>query len=149
MSMKFLLGFLLIISCITCQDELMPSEPVTGLGICHDEEFWDQKKIADKLLGRWRWIYTTCTDASDEAFFQKFKGLVIEFLPNNTFISTYEGVSPQEGTYNVSSNDGKYYSLKITPEFESMVGRLLFCNDELEFNYSYTGGCNNFFRLTY
>lgn len=147
--MKFLLALLMIISCINCQDDLMPNEPVTGLGICHDEEGWDQEKIALKLLGRWRWIFTTCPDVNDEASFQKFKGLVVEFLPNNTFISTYDGVSPQAGTYNVFTNDGKYFSLKITPEFESMIGRLLFCKDELEFNHSHSGGCDNFFRLTF
>ncbi len=147
--MKNFLGFLLILSLVNCQDDLITKEPVTGLGICHDEQEWDNSKIAEQLIGRWRWIFATCSDVSDEAYFQKFKGLIVEFLPDNTFISTYDGVLPQEGTFNVDNTDKKYFSLKISPEFDCMLGRIFFCEDEMEFSYRYAGGCANFFKLTF
>ncbi len=45
--MKNLLGLLLILSFITCQDNPMPDELVTGISICPNEKGWHKEKIGE------------------------------------------------------------------------------------------------------
>lgn len=132
----------------SCQPSETPAITIKSLQLCHDERGWDKQSVEQHLIGRWRWIYAKCLEFQEEAEYQIFKGLIIQFFSDQTCEITYNGVSPQTGTYNVAPVDGKHFSIKITPELRALKGKILFCEDELEFNQGIEG-CSNFFKITF
>lgn len=111
---------------------------------CHHEKSWDSLATQNELIGEWEYISCCCT--SDDANDSDFRGLTIDFKPDQSLIVREAGKITQTSTWKVVDGDHTFYALEVDPYVIQLFGRILFCEDLLEFNDSYIDGCDNYFR---
>lgn len=58
----FLMPLFLLSACVEKPIDVKPRTltlPISNLWQCHNDAKWDSTKIVDKLVGQWKWRYTT------------------------------------------------------------------------------------------
>ena len=113
---------------------------------CHQQTNWDSLTTQNELIGEWEWEYITCFETPDNANDSDFKGLTIEFKSDQSLVVRENGKITQTSSWKVVDGDVAYYALEVDPYVILLYGRMLFCDDLLEFNHSYIDGCDNYFR---
>ncbi len=113
---------------------------------CHHKTAWNLLKTKNALIGKWEWVYTGCFWSPENANGDEFKGLTIEFKPNNTLEVKENGQTIQTSTWKVVDGDADLFALDVTPNVNQLYGRILFCDERVEFNDSYIDGCDNYFE---
>jgi hypothetical protein len=112
---------------------------------CHQTATWDSLTIRNKLLGLWAWEYIQCFGNPQNGNYEDFKGMTVDFKPNNTVEIRTNGQMVQTSTWTmVNLNDG-YFSIQTSPLVLQLPGRIMFCAERVLFSDSYTDGCDNFF----
>lgn len=113
---------------------------------CHHETTWDSLKTKNALIGEWEWEYIACFWNPEDANNNEFKGLTIEFKSNNTLNVKENGQTTQTSTWKVVGGDADLFAIDVDPSVPQLYGRILLCNERVEFNNSYIDGCDNYFK---
>lgn len=137
------LPFLLFTCCK--KEEDVPPVHVEQLWACHHEMTWDSLSTRNALLGEWEWEFISCYWSPENANGDEFKGLVIHFKSDDTLIVTENGQITQVSSWKVVDGDGDLFELEVNPYVGQLYGRILFCDQKVEFNDSYIDGCDNYF----
>jgi hypothetical protein len=156
----FSLSLMLFVLLTTCnQDEPTPekeettcNEPASAppaqlnLWACHRTVTRDSTATESALLGVWTWEYISCFWKTEKANGEDFKCLSIEFKADHTLIVKESGKITQTARWKIFRGDPELFVIKTEPLVPQVVGRILFCEDVLEFNDSYVDGCDNYFK---
>ncbi len=146
----------LLLSCGHERTE-MPGPPVdTGgpcppksqgdMWTCHHTSTWDITKAHNALIGKWEWKYSGCYWKPEDAGCDSLSAFKIEFTNENKYIVEENGQMIQNGSWVLTDGDSDLFKLQATPAVSTLYGRILFCDDIVEFNDSYIDGCDNYFR---
>jgi len=76
----------------------------------------------------------------------EFKDLSIRFKSDHTLDVKQMDEGTQTSTWKVVDGDGDLFSVEVEPRVNQLYGRILFCDDRVEFNLSCLDGCDNYFK---
>jgi hypothetical protein len=135
------LGLLVTLSCQSsvAPDTLFGNQQ--SIWDCHHRNTWSSQKVANQLLGRWQWRYVSCELLQSAT---QYAGLEIIFAPDKTLTVRENGVVKQNARWEVVPTDN-IWGLAVQPAVSQLHGRILFCDQTVEFNSSYIDGCDNYF----
>jgi len=134
---------------MSCEKEIKIEIPPINQKImwdCHHEKTWDSLKTQNTLIGIWEWKYIACFWTPENANSEDFQGLSIEFKSDSTLDVKQDGNIIQTSNWKVVDGDAGLYALEVETHVMQLGGRILFCEDIVEFNDSYIDGCDNYFR---
>lgn len=104
---------------------------------------WDSINTKTTLIGEWEWEHISCLEyVSDD----QYEGLTIEFKQDNTLDVKVNGQITQTSNWKVVIGDSDLFAIDVEPRVTQLYGRILFCEDWVQFNYSYIDVCNNYFK---
>ncbi|CAN5388205.1 hypothetical protein BH11BAC3_BH11BAC3_46260 [soil metagenome] len=149
-------SILVVVVQLSCNKEIepvnlpRPAPPITlsEMLICHATNSWDSSTIHNKLIGKWDWKYIKCFWKPEAANNVDFKGLQVEFLPNNKLDVNENGKPTQTSTWQVTDLKDGFFKINVTPFVPLLSGRILFCDSVTLFYDSYVDGCDNYFKRT-
>lgn len=130
----------------TCNKTAAPPPAQLNLLSCHRKVTRDSVATENALLGVWDWEYISCFWKTEKANGEDFKCLSVEFKADHTLIVKDGGKTTQTARWKIFRGDPELFVIKTEPLVPQVVGRILFCEDVLEFNDSYVDGCDNYFR---
>ena len=137
----------ILILCVGCNKEKEPlSPPIIDMWNCHHESTWDESSTREALIGEWEWEYIGCYSVPSNANYEEFEGLEIEFKDDNTLDVIEDGQIIQTSTWEVVDGDVDLFAVDVEPSVSQLYGRILFCEELVEFETSYIDGCDNYFR---
>lgn len=144
----FLGGFIIptMMTFIACNKVENPPFSQADMWDCHNELKWDSLQTQNSLIGIWEWEYIGCYWNPENANNESFKGMTIEFKSDSTLIvKEYEQIT-QTSKWVVVKGDGDLFAIDVDPTVIQLYGRILFCDQIVEFNHSYIDGCDNYFK---
>ena len=141
----FIMLFVISFFLLACNKDKKPPVSQQEMWDCHNEMNWDSVKTKNSLLGEWEWEYIYCYWYPEEANYDEYKGLVIEFKPDNTLHVKENGQITQTSKWKVVKS-GSLFNIDVEPRVSHLYGMILFCDDRVEFNNSYIDGCDNYFK---
>ena len=130
------------------KEENFPEPPIshTALWDCHHQMAWDSLKTKNALIGEWEWEYIACAWNLKAASYEEFKGLTVEFKPDNTLDVKENGQTIETSNWKVVDGDADLFALSVDTEVAPLFGRILFCENRVVFGGSYIDLCDNYFR---
>lgn len=140
------LTVVLSILLIACKKEENPPISQGDMWDCHHEMTWNSLSTKEALIGKWEWEYIGCYWNPEDANDNEFKGLTIEFKPDNTLEVKVNGQISQTSNWKIVNGDADLFAIDVAPTVPQLYGRILFCEDKVEFNHSYIDGCDNYFK---
>jgi hypothetical protein len=143
---SIVLTFTLLILLIACNKEEMPPINQGDMWDCHHEMTWDSLSTKETLIGVWEWEYIGCFWNPEDANKSEFKGLTIEFKSDNTLDVKENGQITQTSNWEIVNGDAELFAIDVHPPVTQLYGRILFCEERVEFNDSYIDGCDNYFK---
>jgi len=146
--------FLLLATQISCNKEIeidppakqQPPVPLPDMVACHGTTAWDSLTIHTNLLGKWEWEYIQCFWNPEDGNNEDFRGMLVEFKPDNTLEVKVNGQITQTSTWKVANLNDGYWGITVSPVVIQLPGRILFCDERVLFNDSYLDGCDNYFK---
>jgi len=139
--------FLSLILASACdQQSINPPFAQGDMFDCHKNASWDSAGIANALIGKWEWEYIACYYAPDQANNKEYQGLEIEFKVDNTLDIIENEIKTQTSTWKLVMEDRGWYGIDANPYVTQLIGRIVLCEDVVEFNKSYIDICDNWFR---
>lgn len=151
-NMKMLKRTFILISIILnigCDKEEITQRPMSETDIwnCYTNSEWTELKIRTELIGRWKWIYSENFWAPDKGRNAENENTVIEFLSDSTLNVIVGGELQNSTKWIVTSKDGELYGLELDAAVTTLLyGRILICDEIVEFNNSYIDGSDNYFK---
>ena len=127
-----------------CNKESKPPVDPVNIWKCHHEITWDSPSTRTALIGVWKWEYINCLDTGHDND-DEYRGLSIEFKADSTLNVIQNGQVTQTSNWKVVTGDEDLFSIEATPSVVQLYGRILFCDNKVEFNHSYIDGCDNYF----
>jgi hypothetical protein len=111
------------------------------LADCSREQHFDSTKLAENLIGSWRWtelVTEVSTRLAD-------KNVFVIFEKNGTF-SFIEGTDQiVQGKWSLKISDSNFFELVVDRSSEFLSGNILLCGDRVVFHNSYRDGGDNYF----
>jgi hypothetical protein len=104
----------------------------------------DSTAISQKLIGSWRWISKSCF--WEGRLKPANKKMIVTFNNNQTFLISENGNTIAQGSWKLVVADGSFWGIESSASGDYIIGRILFCKDELLFSDSYRDGCDKLFR---
>ena len=142
--------FIVILGLVTlwasCNIGNKPPKSQGDMFDCHQQSNWDSLSVSNELIGEWEWEHISCYWNPDDDNDNEYRGLTIEFNEDQSLIVREEGLITQASSWKVVDGDANLYALEVDPRVIQLYGRILICDDLLEFNDSYIDGCDNYFR---
>ena len=139
---KLIISLTLIFWLQSCEDTPIDQSYIWN---CHHEISWDLITTSNNLIGDWEWEYIECYSNIEDANKFVYKGLLIEFKSDNTLDVKVSGQIIQTSNWKLVHGDADLFAIDVDPRVPQLYGRILFCNDRVEFNDSYIDGCDNYF----
>ena len=150
--LSFLTPLLLLNACVEKANDVKPQTITLPISIsniwqCHNEVAWDSIKIADKLVGQWRWLYITA-GGSKPNFVDSTQnlGLVVDFKKNGVLNVLKNDTLIQTATWKVKKNFDIYFDVQTEPQIFELNGVILFCSEYVVFNESHKDAYDNYFK---
>lgn len=133
---------------ISCEKENKDEPPMSQTEIwdCYHEQTWDDLAIRDELIGEWQWIYTEASSAPNNGQNTENENMLVQFYADSTLQVTINGEITKSTTWHVIQKDGELFGLEIESSIIELGGRILICDNILEFNYGYLDLSDNYFR---
>ena len=133
-----------------CDQMESPSEepPLTSQEFwnCHQDANWDAASLRDALLGDWNWVYSVNYWAPTQGRRTDSTRTVIQLRADSTLHVRVAGELQQASRWDLLVIDDPLYGLEVEPANSLTYGRILLCNDFLQFNDSYIDGVDNYFE---
>lgn len=142
---QIILLFALPILLISCSKQ-KPPHTQNEMWECHQEETWDSVKMVNALLGEWEWRYEECFWTPDQASYEKYEGLSVEFKSDQTLLVKQDGQVTQTTTWILGPSDGDLFGVETDTTVLQLYGRIVICEKWISFNHSYVDGCDNYFK---
>jgi hypothetical protein len=124
----------------SCKKSDTPGNPGDFFN-CHIQQQWTQQSTFDYLVGKWQLIY-----ASNSSGQLALENIILIFEDNGTLRVFKDGQPISTTSFGVIQFDAQTYGLYTSASSPYTDGRILFCGGEVEFNGSYTGGADHWFR---
>ncbi|MDQ3140849.1 MAG: hypothetical protein M3Q56_01225 [Bacteroidota bacterium] len=144
LSMVLLLVITIIL--FACNKDENPPINQGDMWDCHHKMTWDSLKTNNALIGEWEWEFIGCYWNPEDANNDEFKGLTIEFNSDNTLDVKENGQTTLTSNWKVVNLDADLFAIDVDPSVSQLYGRILFCDERVEFNNSVVDGCDNYFK---
>lgn len=113
---------------------------------CYQKREWNEQTIKDELIGQWRWIYSVSYWAPDDGRNTESENTLIRFSGDSTLNVVIDGSSQSSIRWSVVQRDGDLFGVDTENTVAQLYGRILLCDNLLEFNNSYIDGSDNYFE---
>ena len=113
---------------------------------CHTQAVWHTETVFDELVGKWKWFYTQSYGLEENGSNTEIENMVIEFQKDSVLNIYIDGNMESTSIWSVILTDPPLFGLALDSAINQLYGRILFCNDIVEFNNSYIDGDDNYFR---
>ncbi len=113
---------------------------------CHHRVDWDEEKLQSALQGRWRWIYTEGYWSPENGHGTLNENKVICFRSDTTLAVFVDGQLQFSDHYALYKHKDGYFGIEPGLNVPELYGRILLCNNTLEFHDSYRDGIDNYFE---
>ena len=147
---KILIGIIVLITftIFSCDKEDITSRPMSQSEIwtCYNQIDWNDNKIRDELIGKWKWIYTESYWAPEKGRNTENENTQIEFFNDSTLHVLVGGEIKNTTKWTFIPKDGELYGLELDSSVSQLYGRILICGEIIEFNNSYIDGSDNYFE---
>ncbi len=145
----YLLIWIMLFASQGCDDNQNPKYEYSTIWECHHESTWAYETTKNKIVGIWEWKYIKCCGQATIPFqnFTESKELKIEFNADGTgTLMDKDTIEEFIWDIEVLVNENGLYEFQTTPLISQLDGRLLFCDNIMMCNSSYTDGADNFFE---
>ena len=132
---------------IGCSKDELREKPISQVQIwkCYKSKTWDENKIFDLLVGKWKWIYSeSYSDGIGTS--TENENMIVEFFSDSTLLVSVNNRTRDTIKWIVVPKDGDLFGVKCDSSIAQLQGRILNCGDILEFNNSYIDGVDNYFE---
>lgn len=139
---------LLIFSCKKEKEEEIIKKPPTQMELwnCHTQTVWHKQNTFDELVGKWKWFYTENFWESNGGMNTENENTIIEFRQDSVLNVIVNGNLVGTTNWIIIQTDPPLFGLAMDSAIYQLHGRILFCDDLVEFNDSYIDGDDNYFR---
>lgn len=144
MNLVFSLLALILLS-VSCKKKNLPPISQQEMWDCHNQKTWDAIDTRDELIGKWSWEFISCYSDPENGSSTEHEGLTIEFKEDGTLAVTNDGLVTDNILWRVIDGDANLYAVIVEPPVSQLYGRILFCDNRVEFNNSYIDVCDNYF----
>ncbi|WP_235294879.1 hypothetical protein [Portibacter lacus] len=144
-SICFLLTTIILL--MACDRVLITPPPVSQSDMwnCHSETKWDSLSTKENLIGVWEQEFVSCFWFPEKATYVESGALTVEFKSDNTLVVKENGEPRQTSIWKMVNIEIGLFYLEHDPPVRELNGRILFCDDRVEFNASYRDLCDNYF----
>ncbi|NOZ45546.1 MAG: hypothetical protein GXO79_02070 [Chlorobi bacterium] len=141
-----LLLSLFTFSCIKLDKE--PQRPISNseLWNCYNKTEWNENRIRESIIGKWKWIYTYDYWQPDDARYTDNENIVIEFFNDSTLNVINNNKFEFSNRWSIRYANEDFYELKLDTSISFLWGRILICDDIIEFYASYEDLSDNYFK---
>ena len=114
---------------------------------CHTQTIWHEETVFNALVGKWKWFYTQSYGLEETGRNTESENTVIEFQKDSVINVIVDGKLEASTNWGVTLTDPPLFGLTTgTIISQLLYGRILFCDDLVEFNDSYIDGDDNYFK---
>ena len=103
------------------------------------------QSLREELIGRWRWVYAVNYWAPDEGRNTENEELQVHLEDDSTLTVIRRGGVEQTTTWTVVLRDASLFGIDTDIFVGNLRGRILLCDNLVEFNNSYIDGSDNYF----
>ena len=141
--------FVLLLTTVSCDSErkelVPPPLSQAEMWDCYQQQEWDMQSLREELIGRWRWVYSVNYWAPDEGRNTESEELQVHFEDDSTLTVIRRGDVEQTTTWTVVVRDASLFGIDTDKSVGNLRGRILLCDNLIEFNNSYIDGSDNYF----
>ena len=148
--MKFYLLTLLTLLIIGCEDDYDGCKrsqfyDLGDLFECHKINNPDSASLAQALIGRWQKYFVTGPQLVGRGACTESDSLVVEFKSNGTYFVYEQGTLIDSSTWFLKIVYAQPYGIQDSI-FQYVGGRIVICEDEAVFDYSYIDLSEKYYR---
>ena len=141
-----LIILLMIIITSSCKyDKMQPKQPkvdIGGIWSCTDAQKFDSAKLANKLIGAWKWAGH---DNGGGDWIDADKNVIVKYDSTGNF-TFQEDTAITNGQWSLYITDFTYYGISMSNVTGIyFYGQILLCDNELLFDAGYIDGPDNLF----
>jgi hypothetical protein len=126
----------------SCKKDLAVKIDIQKFWKCSASQNFDSTKLADELIGSWRWA-----QFATEAFSKNADKIVnVTFTRVGKFSISENSKVITTGDWSLIAGDSNTFELNLSTPGEYLYGRILLCGDQLVFNNSYLDGSDELFN---
>ncbi len=122
-----------------------PPISMSDLLTCYNSTSWDTAAIHNAVIGKWDWEYIKCYWNPEDANYDDYTNISVEFKADNTVDVIDNGTITQTSTWKVTDTGDGYFAIISNPIVVYTTGHALFCSGRVVFADTYTDGCDNYF----
>ncbi len=131
---------------LSCEKKDKPPFSQDEIWKCHQNSEWNEIKLKNALVGLWNWEYVALSWTPENNQYVTDQELTIEFKSDSSLIVKQHGNIIQLATWKIVGGDPDLFSLEDDPNVSQLFGRVILCNDIVEFYGSYADISDNYFR---
>lgn len=132
---------------VSCKKEVEPPISQQGIWDCHHERVWDSTGVKNALLGKWELKYGGLYYSIEDETPKGQNARTVEFIDDSISVYNQDGIHIGTSTWKVVDGDSRLFELEVKPGIVGLYGRILICDDWVEFNISYLlNGGDTYFR---
>ncbi len=113
---------------------------------CHTQTVWHMESVFNELVGKWKWIYSESYWAPGEGLNTEDENTILEFQSDSVLNVYVDGNLTGTTNWSIILTDPPLFGLAMDSTIAQLYGRILFCNEIVEFNNSYIDGDDNYFK---
>jgi len=130
----------------SCNKKEQPPISHNDVWDCHSKKKWDSLEIKNNLIGSWDLEFMSCFWVSEIISYDDSHFLTNEFRSDNTLEVMENNEIIQNSNWRVVNSSPNLFTLEVEPVVAYLKGYVLFCDERVEFNYSYIDLCDHFFK---
>ena len=142
--LEFIILIFISINIFSCIGGERPPISNSELWGCQNQVEWNSTEIGFVLIGEWEWEFISCYGNPQNANNDDFLGMVVKFNSDNTLQVKMNGEEIENSTWEIISRTDDLFQLEVNPFVSQISGRILICDNRIQFNDSYRDACDNY-----
>lgn len=137
----------LVVFSVCCQSDNSQPRPIEpdNLYSCYYAYHWKEDKLAESLLGKWKYIYLENAWHYGKGLNTENENLTLEFNSDSVLIIQKGREILHTTKWKIAKKDFQMYGLDLESPSPYLYGRILICSSILEFSNSHQLGNDHYF----
>lgn len=137
---------LFIYSCKKGESTKVPPFDWQAIEKCNDALNLDTSEIANRLIGQWEMKLWRCGFCATPGSYLPDKTVIATFTSARQFSVTENSITVAQGNWDLKMHGSNRWELQSDSTLAYLNGFILFCNNQVLFEYSYIDGPDNLFE---
>lgn len=138
----------LVVFSACCQSDSGQSRPIEpdDLYACYTRTRWKEDKLAQSLLGKWKYTYLENAWHYGKGMNTENENLILEFTRDSILYLRKNDEVIHASKWKIVEREFRMYGLELGAPSPYLYGRILLCNPILEFSNSHQQGNDHYFH---